>query len=469
MKFILAVIVTSILIVATLALTGCGDGGSDSASGSTVDMEVFQRIEAGRFGFFRGGGSYPYMHELGVHWQRAHPGPFVWGSIEPEKGAYDWSEADAFVADSQAHQVLIDATIWPYAGWDQEQCHEKLPGAPLRFLPTLGDYRGRPCEMEAYEDFIRALVERYDGDGEDDMPGLVFPVKYWEVSNEPELVTDTPFFTGEERVKDYRELLVATAGAIRDSDPGASVLTGGIATLEDGAAGFWESVLGGGEGSLIDVFTLHAVLATPEHNMAALNQLMDGLGLSQPVWITEIRIAQGQGIGGHEERRGGGTDIVKFTPEEIAAQESWSAEIVRQFISGFGAGADKLFYMGLDNATPTAEGARLVNCGVVIGGELEEDHLEMSECVKQKPFFAYKTMVDKVDYFDSVEKIAPGQYLFMVNGKSVYVLWGGGTLPETITGVVTMTDIYGESSQVDASNIILTGTPVYIESVASDA
>lgn len=454
-------IVILVSLVAIALAAGCG---SDADGGNTVNMEGFRGIETSRFGFFRGAGSYPYMEELGAHWQRGHPGPFVWGSIESEEGTYDWDEADAFVIDAQAHQVLIDATIWPYANWDQRQCHQELPNAPIHFMPALGDYRGKPCDMDAYKDFIRAMVERYDGDGEDDMPGLVYPVRYWEVVNEPSLDTDTPFFVSDDRLGDYREVLVATAGAIRDSDPEANVLNGGIASLEGDARDFWESILSAEGGSLIDVVTIHAVLVTPEQNLSALAELMSSLDLAKPVWVTEIRIAQGQGLGGHGERRPSADgDLPAPTPEQVAEQERWSAELVRQFVSAFGEGTDKLFYMGLDNATPTLDAARLINCAEVIGGELEEDRLQMSGCVRQKPFFAYRTMIDKLDYFDTVEKIAPGQYRFTVDGKPVYVLWGEGPVPAAIKDRVMVTDIYGVSTEADAGSIRLSGVPIYIE------
>ena len=51
------------------------------------------------------------------------------------------------------------------------------------------------------------MVERYDGDGVDDMPGLEIPVKHWEIDNEPSQGrTHAPF---------YVDLVVATAAAVR--------------------------------------------------------------------------------------------------------------------------------------------------------------------------------------------------------------------------------------------------------------
>ena len=43
--------------------------------------------------------------------------------------------------------------------------------------------------QEAYLRFVRSTVERYDGDGVDDMPGLLFPVRFWEIDNQPDIKT----------------------------------------------------------------------------------------------------------------------------------------------------------------------------------------------------------------------------------------------------------------------------------------
>ncbi|MBI5367041.1 MAG: hypothetical protein HZA54_08385 [Planctomycetes bacterium] len=39
---------------------------------------------------------------------------------------------------------------------------------------------------KAHLTFVRAAVERYGGDGVDDMPGLRVPIRPWQVENEPE-------------------------------------------------------------------------------------------------------------------------------------------------------------------------------------------------------------------------------------------------------------------------------------------
>ena len=39
-------------------------------------------------------------------------------------------------------------------------------------------YLSKPCSMDDYKNFLIKLVDRYDGDGSNDMPGLTKPIKY---------------------------------------------------------------------------------------------------------------------------------------------------------------------------------------------------------------------------------------------------------------------------------------------------
>jgi hypothetical protein len=78
-------------------------------------------------------------------------------------------------------------------------------------------------------------------------------------------------------------------------------------------------------------------------------------------------------------------------------------------------------------------------------------------------YYVLKSLIAKLDKFTSAEKLAEGQYKFMVEGKAIYVLWGSGEIPEEITGEVLVTDIYGEETRTDSSVIKLTESPIFIE------
>jgi hypothetical protein len=81
-----------------------------------------------------------------------------------------------------------------------------------------------PTGLEAeYQAFVRAVVERYDGDGVDDVDGAV-RVKHWQVMNEP-------FFAiqgGQLTTAEYADLVELTAQAVHEADPDARLVLGDL-------------------------------------------------------------------------------------------------------------------------------------------------------------------------------------------------------------------------------------------------
>ncbi|MCD6480637.1 beta-galactosidase, partial [Candidatus Bathyarchaeota archaeon] len=203
------------------------------AEEKTIVEEKPKEIRGDRFGFVCF--DEEALEDLNLGWVRPHPGPFIWGHIEPKEGRYDFSEADEVVRRAQEMGLNILATIWPYADWDQERWGD-IERFVMEDFPELPRSRYKPYDMETYKKFVKALVERYDGDGVDDMPGLERPIKYWEVLNEPSTGVKAKlhgkrkaFFMGD--AEDYFEILKATYEAVKEADPEAKVLNGGMILL----------------------------------------------------------------------------------------------------------------------------------------------------------------------------------------------------------------------------------------------
>jgi hypothetical protein len=117
-----------------------------------------------------------------------------WGMIEVAPGRYQWELLDAAVKSAQSAGGRYVGTVMPYAGWElraagyapsaDSQCQRLFTED---FFYLAADQRmDRYKDEAAYVRFLTAAVERYDGDGIDDMPGLTAPVLYWQVHNEPE-------------------------------------------------------------------------------------------------------------------------------------------------------------------------------------------------------------------------------------------------------------------------------------------
>lgn len=231
---------------------------------------------------------------IGAGWARPHPGPFSWGYIEPTQGEYDFSASDGLVKISQANNIAILATIWPFANWDQKDDPSCKVGTQDIFYPRayamgIPEYRCKPKDMTAYRNFLSHLIERYDGDGQDDMPGLVMPIKYWEILNEPDMKSsELAFFLGD--AKDYVEILKQSYEAIKQICPDCSIVQGGAAGVQNEFLSFWEDVFKLGAGNYFDIANIHSIGTqdVSDFNVKKFKSLLNKYGIQKPVWVTEV-------------------------------------------------------------------------------------------------------------------------------------------------------------------------------------
>lgn len=230
-------------------------------------------------------------------WTRPHPGPFAWGFIETSPGVYDFSVTDKWVLIAQASNVTILATVWPYADWDQTCASNCEANTEDHFYPRVfgNEKQGiplkrcKPCNMTAYKSFLSNLVERYDGDGINDMPDLKIPIKYWEISNEPSMQGgQLTFFKG--TPAEYIEILKASNDAIADSCDDCYVVQGGSAGNHEQAAVFWEEVYSLGGGDYYDIANIHYISYGDGStlNVREFKETMNKYGIDKPIWVTEV-------------------------------------------------------------------------------------------------------------------------------------------------------------------------------------
>lgn len=404
---------------------------------SSIDMAKFEEYQKRLFGFVNPDKSKPLAEELDVHWQKPNPGPFVWGKVEKEKGKYDFTEADKLVRRAQEEGMITVAVLWPYADWDQVTCHQKLPNSPRKDFPELGDYRQKPCDMEAYKGFVTAVINRYDGDGPNDMDGLKYPIKYWEVMEWPEMSGEQVFFASDKRADDYIEILRATSGlsTLKDSNPPGKVINGGMADLTsaEGSA-FWRRVLTEAKDSIDIVgYNLISRDATENTEMTSLKALMAELKIEKPIWVTGVWLGAP-----------GETQI---------SQEKWAEYLVKAYVGTIGNGASKFFYAGLNQTEEVSKNAAMLSC-----------EGQSNNCARQKTLDAYKTMVKKIDKFDKVEKIKEGQYRFFHNQKATYVIWLG-RFPNELVEEIKITDASGVEAIRIASDLTNFNGLLYVEDV----
>jgi hypothetical protein len=147
--------------------------------------------------------------KAGVHSAKLQNVFAVWGNIEPQQGQYEWGPLDALVLEYQK------------AGFDNLQMDLSAlsPWASSRqpALGDLGDAFPKSEYLPNYATFVAAVVERYDADGINDMPGLIYPIHEYGIERE-----FTGFWPG--TAAEYVQLLRTAYPAIKTADPQSQVL-----------------------------------------------------------------------------------------------------------------------------------------------------------------------------------------------------------------------------------------------------
>jgi hypothetical protein len=302
------------------------------------------KILDNKYGFPSGGPTdVDIFDDFGIAWARPHPGPFQWGVMQKSaKSKIDFNITDRFVKGYQEAEFGTLVTLFPFAEWDQkklanyEKClvsgedifvEPKFRSRGIDYLKEggmdkkvfgekdfkdekfmMGEKAGKigkegmqeepiflpqsrcnPYDWEEYLDWVKAVVERYDGDGVSDMPGLSIPIKYWEVMNEPDLnAAHLDFYQG--TPSDYAELLVRTAKAIHEADPEAKVLIAGAAGGNKNFLDFYRAVFKNKEAqSAFDIGNVHCISNDDfaSYNVEPYRKMLAEFGIGIPVWVTE--------------------------------------------------------------------------------------------------------------------------------------------------------------------------------------
>jgi len=152
-----------------------------------------------------------------------------------------------------------------------------LTDAKVRYLPILIWDDKRPTTLpawEAWKTYVKHVVGRY--------PQHV----YWQIWNEPnnERVPNTYF---DNNLHAWRGFLRRTATYIKDVNPEAKVVSGGIAVGGHGAKRireYWSQWFNVNE--LVDRVAIHTYVSDPEAAARAINNA--SRVADQPVWCTEL-------------------------------------------------------------------------------------------------------------------------------------------------------------------------------------
>jgi len=180
--------------------------------------------------------------------------PIHWASIESTNTTpdnFDWSSIDASIANTSHANLQIIGTLSGNPSWAAT-----LANGPIDIAP-----------LSEFAEFVAAVVERYDGDGNQDAPGSPV-ITYWEFYNEPDAANRWAAEQGYGSYWGpygdlYAEMLCAVYPALRSANPNARQTLGGIAYdsfQEEGGSfvrEFLGEVLENGGGNCLDVMNFH--------------------------------------------------------------------------------------------------------------------------------------------------------------------------------------------------------------------
>lgn len=210
---------------------------------------------------------------------------------------------------------------------------------------------------------------------------------------------------------------------------------------------FWQEVFDLGGADYLDIMNMHSIGHGEHLNIPAFRQFLDSNGIQgKPIWVTEVQYQQS-----HETQDYNNEDFAEI--------------LARSYIFALANGVDKLFYVNIKMPPIFGGGGPPFD---------ERSALIKDNGEKSALFHAHATIagiLGDLSEDDTVEiirervgswHIEAGQYKFVIQGRTVYALWGSGSLPAEITGEVRVIDITGAERVADAASLRLSDSPIFV-------
>jgi hypothetical protein len=251
-------------------------------------------------------GQWARMASSGVETARV---VFSWSDAQPAAGGpIDFSHTDALVAGAAAHGIDLLPVVLYAPPWARED--QALFNSP-------------PAHPADYAAFLTALVARYGPNGtfwaeHPELPKR--PLHTWQIWNEPQLrfQWNAPGYA-----RGYGALLRASYRALKQADPGSTVVLAGATNLS------WEAIAAlyskGHIHGYFDVAAVHPYTATPIHVVRIVQLVRQVLRRHHdarvPVWITELGFPASKG-------RSRSKNTLQTTPREAAKRLTKTYELL---------------------------------------------------------------------------------------------------------------------------------------------
>lgn len=313
------------------------------------------------------------MAALGAHWTRSNM-QLVWDFIQPTVGGpYNWD--NQFLSDDVISAVYISPASVNWLGSFHEGSSGRK-GSGDAAPPTLRNPVDYPTEYPA---FVQDVVERYDGDGVDDVaPGV--HVRYWQVGNE------VPGWTNSGRsVGDYVTFFRLVRSGALAADPEAKLVLVAPCTGNSVEPFLQQVIMQLAPGQEFDVIDLHHWMAAGMYKMRALGQyraLLDSLGMQEvKIWSCEH-----------------GTWSGSPTGQPTQTEEDQARYLIKSYSWNRANGLDKLMWESLVEWYQFGgQASSIFNCmGLISDGQDCGDTSDRLNTPRIS-FWAYKTLASKTD------------------------------------------------------------------------
>jgi len=388
---------------------------------------------------------YELASELKVSWLSMQP-VIIWAFHEPEPGKYRWNPLDDQIKRIQSLGMDCTPVLIPMNAFGEKRklLMDRLQGRdPTAFIRSQEaaelELYPKGETMDLWKSFLRELVDRYDGDGKNDMPGLKYPIRNWHFLEEyPEIWIGS--------AENYVYLLKESSTVIREEDPDARIILMGLASnyaryfafadgfIEDDDAGVfkgkkytrkqissnrvfqqkkaeYEFILKEAKDyfDVVDIHLYEEKLSFMKGKISWLKHKMEEYGYNKPIWCIEgggpFKIPEGS------NPRHGDCYFGYYTDKENAEF------VVKMHVIAAWSGIER-FHWGLAAESEDS----------YWDGPWRVMALTTSEREKKPSFFTFNIMANLLSDFNKVEDINLSLdnisiYRFETPKGVVYVLW----------------------------------------------
>ncbi|GEM_PF-1721557 len=312
-----------------------------------------------------------HFQNLGAHWTRSNL-QLVWDKIEPVlDSAYNWNP-QPFMTDSVIINVYKTGNQIHWLGvFHEGSLFPRTPPPPNPLRDPLGD-------TVRYKRFVQNVVERYSGDGYQDVNPYV-KVRYWQIGNEiPPAATDSMRMN-------YVKWVKITSRAIHSADSSAKIVL--IAQTQGFSLEPWlrAVILALGNNNYFKVIDIHHWGNASNYKMIAVRQtrlLLDSIGMTQSqIWSCE-----------------NGTWAYQPTNQPYQTQQQQTRSLVQRSVYNIDLGINKLFWNNLVEFLDFGGNqGSIFNSMGLIGDGMRNGEPPQNFNQPRVSYFAYKLLAATID------------------------------------------------------------------------